>query len=158
MQRHMNSKHSYSGIAPSQSMSSFPEKFARFHRTHPFTCMIAWVTGSGKTAWVQSLLQQAQNVIDQPPQRIIWCYSQWQLAYTQLLLAIPRIEFIKGIPESLEQDSFFDINIRNLIVIDDQMIEAGSDNRIVNLFTKGSHHRNLCRISFIKAKEAETSA
>ena len=31
----------------------------------------------------------------------------------------------------------------NLIVIDDQMIEAGKDNRIVNLFTKGSHHRNL---------------
>ena len=23
------------------------------------------------------------------------------------------------------------------------MIEAGNDNRIVNLFTKGSHHRNL---------------
>ena len=31
----------------------------------------------------------------------------------------------------------------NLIVIDDQMIEAGKDNRIVNLFTKRSHHRNL---------------
>ena len=35
------------------------------------------------------------------------------------------------------------VNKRNLIVFDDQMIEAGRDNRIVNLFTKGSHHRNL---------------
>ena len=43
----------------------------------------------------------------------------------------------------MEQDSLFDANIRNLIIIDDQMIEAESDNQVVNLFTKGSHHRNL---------------
>ena len=43
------------------------------------------------------------------------------------------MEFVKGIPESLENDSYLDINIRNLIIIDDQMIEAGKDNRIVNL-------------------------
>ena len=39
---------------------------------------------------------------------------------------------------------------RNLIVIDDQMIEVGSDNRIVNLFTKGSHHRNLSVIYIVQ--------
>ena len=33
------------------------------------------------------------------------------------------------IPESLENDSYLDVNIRNLIVIDDQMIEVGKDNR-----------------------------
>ena len=82
-------------------------------------------------------------MIDQPLERIIWCYSQWQNAYTQLLMMIPTIEFVKEIPESLENDSYLDVNIRNLIVIDDQMMEAGKDNRIVNLFTKGSHHRNL---------------
>ena len=37
-----------------------------------------------------------------------------------------------------------------MIVIDDQMIEAGSDNRIVNLFTKGSHHRNLSDIYIVQ--------
>ena len=105
--------------------------------------MVAGMIGSGKTVWVQSLLQQAQTVIDQPPERIIWCYSQWQPAYTQLLMMIPTTEFVKGIPESLENDSYLDVNKRNMIVIDDQMTEAGKDNRIVNLFTKGSHHRNL---------------
>ena len=59
------------------------------------------------------------------------------------IIEFVTIEFVKGIPESLENDSYLDVNIRNLIVIDDQMIEAGKDNRIVNLFTKGSHHRNL---------------
>ena len=70
-------------------------------------------------------------MIDQPPERIIWCYSQWQPAY-------------------LENDSYLDVNMRNLITIDDQMIEAGKDNRIVNLFTKGSHHRNLSVICIVQ--------
>ena len=148
LQRHMNSKHSDSNFAPVIPMSQ--EKCQRFQLVHPFTYMVAGMTGSGKTVWVQSLLQQAQTVIDQAPERIIWCYSQWQNAYTQLLMMIPTIEFVKGIPESLENDSYLDVNKRNLIVIDDQMIEAGKDNRIVNLFTKGSHHRNLSVIYIVQ--------
>ena len=62
----------------------------------------------------------------------------------------PTKEFVKGIPESLENDSYLDVNIRNLIIIDDQTIETGKDNRIVNLFTKGSHHRNLSVIYIVQ--------
>ena len=148
MQRHMNRKHSNSNFAPVVPMPQ--EKWHRFQLVHPFTCMVAGMTGSGKTVWVQSLLQQSQTVIDQPPERIIWCYLQWQNAYTQLLMMIPTTEFVKGIPESLENDSYLDVNILNLSVIDDQMIEAGKDNRIVNLFKKGSHHRNASVIYIVQ--------
>ena len=68
----------------------------------------------------------------------------------------PTIEFVKGIPQSLENDSYLDVNIRNLIIIDDQMIEAGKDNWIVNLFTKAL--LTLCQISSIKGKATEASA
>ena len=148
MQRHVNRKHSNSNFAPVIPMSQ--EKCPRFQLVHQFTCMVEGMTGSGTTVWVQSLLQQAQTVIHKPPERVIWCYSQWQNAYTLLLMMIPTIEFVKGIPESLENDSYLDVNIRNLIVIHDQMIEAGKDNRIVNLFTKGSHHRNLSVIYIVQ--------
>ena len=67
-----------------------------------------------------------------------------------MLVAMPHIEFAKGIPTALEQDSYFDVNKRNLIVFDDQMIDASKDKRIVNLFTRGCHHRNLsCRDEII---------
>ena len=56
----MNSKHSDSSFAPVIPMSQ--EKCERFQLVHPFTCMVAGMTGSGKTVWVQSLLQQAQTV------------------------------------------------------------------------------------------------
>ena len=36
------------------------------------------------------------------------------------------------------------------MVIDDQMTDAGEDKRIVNLFTGGSHHRNLSVIYFVQ--------
>ena len=126
------------------------EKCQRFQFEHPFTCMVAGMTGSGKTVWVQSLLRQAYRMINLPPERIVWCYSQWQPAYMEMLVAIPNIEFVKGIPTALEQDDYFSVNKRNLIVFDDQMIEAGKDQRIVNLFTKGSHHRNLSVIYIVQ--------
>ena len=56
--------------------------------------MIAGMIGSGKTASVRSLLQQASEAICLPPEIIIWCYSQWQSAYTEMLVAMPHIEFV----------------------------------------------------------------
>ena len=64
---------------------------------------------------------------------------------------MPHIEF-KGIPTALEQDSYFDVNKWNLIVFDDQMIDASKDKRIVNLFTCGSHHRKLGVIYIVRAE------
>ena len=74
-----------------------------------------------------------------------------------MLVAMPHIEFVKGIPKALEQDSYFDVNKRNSILFDDQMIDASKDKRIVNVFTRVSHHRIYiisCRIYFISGKVA----
>ena len=70
-------------------------------------------------------------MINPPPERIVWCYSQWQPAYMEMLVSVPNIEFFKGIPPAL------DVNKRNLMVFDDQMMDGSKDKRIVNLFTRG---------------------
>ena len=66
------------------------------------------------------------------------------------VVAMPHIEFVKGIPTALEQDSYFDVNKHNSIVFDDQMIDASKDKRIVNPFIRGSHHRNLSVIYIVQ--------
>ena len=48
MQRHISSKHGTSGFAPFQAKSISRGKCQRFHLGHPFTCMVAGMTGSGK--------------------------------------------------------------------------------------------------------------
>ena len=85
-----------------------PKNCQRFRLEHPFTCTIVGMTASGKTASVRSLLQQASEAIYLPPKRIVWCYSQRQPAYKEMLVAIPHIEFVKGIPTALKRDSHFD--------------------------------------------------
>ena len=124
-------------------------KMSAFRFEHPVASMIAGLTGSGKTVWVRFPLQTSEAIY-LPPERIVWCYSQWQPAYIEMLVAMPHIEFVKVIPTALEQDSYFDVNKRNLIVFDYQMIDASKDRRFLNLFTRGSHHRNLSVIYIVQ--------
>ena len=63
---------------------------------------------------------------------------------------MPHVEFVKVIPTALKQDPYFDVNKRNLIVSDYQMIDASKDKRFVKLFTRGSHHRNLSVIYIVQ--------
>ena len=53
------------------------------------------------------------------------------------------IEFIPGIPDYLDNSQFIDPSKRNLIIFYDLMTKAKCDQRIADLFTKGSHHRNI---------------
>ena len=63
---------------------------------------------------------------------------------------MPYIEFVKGIPTALEYESYFEVNKKNLIVSDDQMIYASKYKRIVNLCPLGSYHRNLSVIYIVQ--------
>ena len=58
-------------------------------------------------------------MIKPPPQRIVWLYTTWQPLYEEIHNSVqPRVEFMKGIPFNLEEDNLFEVNIRNLIVLD----------------------------------------
>ena len=74
-----------------------------------------------------------------------------------MLVATPHIEFVKGIPTGLEQDPYFDVNKRNLIVFDDKMIDASKDKRIVNFFkswfSSSQSQRDLYRAESILSRE-----
>ncbi|CAC5384060.1 unnamed protein product [Mytilus coruscus] len=54
-----------------------------------------------------------------------------------------QFEFFRGIPVDLESDDFFDPKKRNMIILDDLMSTSAKDSRINELFTEGSHPRNL---------------
>ena len=108
---------------------------------HPFSMVLSGPSFSGKTRRTSDLLQT--SLITPSPQRIICCYGQWQPMYEEMRKRMSNIEFIKGIPHQLSEETFLDTDQRNLIVFDDLMSEAKCDQRIADLFTKGSHHRNV---------------
>ena len=75
-------------------------------------------------------------------------FSEWQPDYDIIRERYPGIEFEKGwrdeIFDSLSQEQ------RNILVLDDQMGVASSSTSVADLFTKGSHHRNLTVIYLVQ--------
>ena len=108
---------------------------------HPFSMVVSGPSGSGKTEWTRKLL--LSNMIRPAVERIIWCFGQWQPLYDELQRRIPWIEFVHGIPDYLSSSEDINAGKKNLMVFDDLMTEAKCDQRIGDLFTKGSHHRNI---------------
>lgn len=104
--------------------------------THPFTCCINGPTKSGKTEWVKRFVKHVDELMTIKPEKIIWCYSEWQPAYTELG---NLCTFVEGIPDmnSLKEDKS-----PKLLIMDDLMTECAKTPEITQLFTRGCHHWN----------------
>ena len=79
-------------------------------------------------------------MIDPPPEKIIWHYGEWQ----SLFETMPNVEFVEGLPDPKQYDG----TRRSLVIIDDLMNETNRS--VTDLFTKGSHHRNLSVIHIVQ--------
>ena len=105
---------------------------------HPFTCLIAGPTQSGKTHLLQQILLYQDLLITPQLDRIVYCYTKWQPKFDEMKLSVRNIEFFQGIKPVDELNQ----NENNLIVLDDLMQECENSDSISRLFTIDSHHHN----------------
>jgi hypothetical protein len=124
-----------------------------FYLRHPFTMLISGPTGSGKTLWVKKLIDNINYICDKPPQRITYFYGEYQPIFSNF----HNVNFIQGLPDNYL--SSFSGQYPELVIIDDLMSESSKSELVSNLFTKGSHHRNLSIILitqnfFMRGKES----
>ena len=122
----------------------------RFTFVHPTTVVIAGPTQCGKTQFLCRVLQEKR--VQPDPQRIVWLFSEWQRAYDELAHQLPHIQFVKDFTREL-YDSF-DPNVRNMLILDDQMenkaVHKRGENTVTKFFTQGSHHRNLTVVYIVQ--------
>lgn len=111
---------------------------------HPFPMVVSGPTMSGKTSFVRKLLQLGEEMIENYPQKIFWCYGEYQPVFEEMRSTINNIEFIEGLPSNM--NDLLDPAVRNLIVIDDLMSDTGNSQEMTNLVTRGCHHRNTSLI------------
>ena len=105
---------------------------------HPFSLLVSGGRGVGKTEFTKQLLQYQEKIITPSIDRVVWCYAKHQpKLYDELVKINENIEYVRGIPENL--DEMFNYEINNLIVIDDLMDEGADDKRVSQLFTRGRH-------------------
>ena len=105
MQRHVMSKHRNAGLTPFQTVPMFCTKRSAVSLRasfHLHDCQNDRVRKNGLGS--NSIATGFRDHLPSPGED--WYYSQWQPAYTQMLVAMPHIEFFKGIPTALEHAVF----------------------------------------------------
>ena len=117
-----------------------------FHFKHPTTIQVSGPTLCEKIRLVLRILEE--QIVQPFPTRIIWVFSEWQSDYEQARAIYPTIEFVRGWTNELYDNLRADE--KNLLIIDDQMAEAGDSKTLANLFTKGAHHNNLTVIYLVQ--------
>ncbi len=112
----------------------------------PFTAIVAGPTKAGKTVWVKNLIIHADSMIVPTPEEIYYCYTEWQPMYQELISR--GVIMIEGLPDMAQLKK--SITKPKLLILDDLMQEMKSDKKLVQLFTKGSHHWNLSVLHIVQ--------
>ena len=112
---------------------------------HPFTCIVAGPTSSGKTTFIKELLLKRDTFIYPKIDSVVYCYSEFQPVFYEL-----QVELVQGLPDF----DTFDPNLNNLVIIDDLMDKA---DKLADVFTKISHHRNISIIFILQNVFAKNS-
>ena len=77
---------------------------------HPSNIFISGPSGSGKTEFVKKMIEFKEDLFDILPQRIVWCYKEWQTSYNILQEREgSNIKFIQGIPDDEDELSLIPV-------------------------------------------------
>ena len=130
-------------------------KAFRFHS--PSSILVVGPSGCGKTHFTENLLLNNTALFETTPPKIHYCYGAWQDKFKHMQAR--GIRFHEGIPDTQDLSKWFPRG--GVLVMDDLMDEGSGDKRVLDLFTKHSHHKNitviyLCQDMFPNGKYAKS--
>jgi septin family protein len=102
---------------------------------HSFTLIVAGPSARGKTTFVIRLLECREQLCNIVYENTVCCHSENNAPHH-----LKNFSFVKGVPEFDNPE-----NLPTLFVLDNSMDSAYSS-KVSELFTKGSHHRNISLI------------
>jgi len=105
---------------------------------HPFLCIICRPSGPGKFSFCIKFMQNLKSLCTEREFEggVNWCYSE-RTALPKLL-KWKKIRFHKGVPSD-----FYNARGKPCLVIFDDLLNDVYSKEVFELFTKGSHHRNI---------------
>ena len=118
----------------------FEMKWGKAFRFHsPSSILVVGPSGSGKTFFTEKLILNNSELFEIPPKSIHYCYGAWQDGFKTM--EKNGIKFHEGIPDTEDLSEWFPEG--GLLIMDDLMDEGSGDKRVLDLFTKHSHHQNI---------------
>lgn len=111
---------------------------------HPFTCLIAGPTGSGKTHLIRNILKSYKNIffnLNKPVIKVLWAFGQWQPLLNFFISDNVITKHHEGIPSEEIITEFKP----DIMIFDDLLTEFDKENnkKLENIFIKKSHHLNI---------------
>jgi len=108
---------------------------------HPFTCILIGPSGSGKSSFCIRFLQNLDALCTERDfdGGVIWCYSEKTAVPSPAVLPKKRdIRFNEGVPADIGK-----ARGSSCLVIQDDLLNEVYSKQVYDLFTKGSHYRNI---------------
>ena len=87
---------------------------------------------------ISHALRHLEELFYPVPTKIIYCYEEYQKEFDDLL---PNVELMEGFPDNL--NDMIRGHDSSLVVLDDLMSQCSNDQRVADIFTRGSHHRGI---------------
>ena len=103
----------------------------------PANFYICGASKSGKSFFFRSMLRNLEYLFSSIPSKIIYSYGVYQKEFAELSKTVPNIQFCGGISKRFNGDD------SSMVMLDDLMSQCSNDQRVVDLFTRGSHHRGI---------------
>ena len=117
-----------------------------FH--HPTTILIAGLTAAGKTCFSKQTLEH--KLIQPSESRIICVFVNRASDVDYMKRLYPNIEYVQGRKNILYILAMIEPDERNLLVLEDQMSQAGKLEETSKHFTQRSHHGNISVVYIVQ--------
>jgi hypothetical protein len=113
---------------------------------HPFTGITSGPTRSGKSFAIR-FLQNLDSLYTEPDFSggILWCFNENTAFPSKQLVTLKNIRFHEGLPKK-----FGNAQGKPCLIILDDLLKEVYSKHVCELFTKGSHHRNISVILIIQ--------
>ncbi len=114
-------------------------------------CFPYLISGSGKTTVVMEMIKHRNELFQERPSGVVYCYSQYQELFNEIQ-GEEDIIFFYGMPTSQDLDHFIDRFKNNffLLILDDLMDQASNSKIIGDIATRLGHHGNLSLIYIVQ--------
>lgn len=104
-------------------------------------------TQSGKSTLTSKIIERRLEIISPPIDDVLYLYTEYQpKLFGELKQRVPSIQFHQGLPEDVGDE----LNRHRLVICDDLMTEISKSSEAINLFIRGSHHRNISIIFLVQ--------
>ena len=124
--------------------------------------MVVGPSSYGKTAYVEKLMRERSRLFTPPYNPVVYCYGANQPNFNLKEGKKKQgIHFHEGIPDTELLEKWYKKTMGGVLILDDLMCEGSDDHRVLDLFTRESHHRGITIVfmtqdMFPKGKHAKT--